>query len=117
MEESPSEANSRSASQEIPLLLWNPKIHYRVYKSPQMVPILSQMNPFHIFPPYLINIHFNIIFQPVPRYSSFSTVRVSVEVDGASLLFLWAISCSRIHTTLPQFPILVAYVFYMNSRY
>jgi hypothetical protein len=65
MELSPSsEAASCAATQELPSILWNSKVHYRVYKSPPLFPILSHIDSVHTTPFYLSKIHFNIVHPP-----------------------------------------------------
>jgi hypothetical protein len=58
IEQSPWVANRFSASQEIPHILWNPKVHYRLQKRPPSVPI----NPVHTPTSHFLNIHLILSF-------------------------------------------------------
>ena len=58
MVQSPSsEANWFAASQEIPRISRNPKVHYRTHKRPPPVSILGQPNSVHIPISHLLEIH------------------------------------------------------------
>jgi len=69
MEERPSwEVNSSKASQEIPCL----SLNLRVHDSPPLVPILNNMNPVQALLSYCFKSCFNIIIPLMPRSSKSS---------------------------------------------
>jgi hypothetical protein len=76
IQQSPSwEANRTSDSQNIPRILRNPKVHYRIHKNPPPVPVLSQIDPIYV-PPH-----------PTSRRSTFNTIFLSTPGS-----FKWPLS-------------------------
>ena len=61
------EVNWFAASQEVPRISRNPKVHYRTHKHPPPVPILGQPNPVHIPTSHLLEIHPYIIHPSMSR--------------------------------------------------
>ena len=65
------EAKRFLVSQEIPRILWNPNVDYRIHYSPPPVPILNQTNPVHDLS-HFRKIHFNITLPSIPGFSKWS---------------------------------------------
>ena len=66
------EANWFAASQEIPRISRNQKVHYRTHRRLPTVSILGQPNPVHIPTSQLLEIHPNIIHPSTPRSPQWS---------------------------------------------
>jgi hypothetical protein len=79
-----------TVNQEISSLLWHPKVHCRVQKSPPPIPILSQLNPVHNLPFRMAVIHFIIILQFMPGFLQirelFATFSLSAYVCDGDIL-------------------------------
>ena len=73
MEQSPSKkVDWFSASQEMPRILWKPKVHYHIHKWPQPVPILGQIDPVHAPTSHFLTAYLKIILQSTPGSSKWS---------------------------------------------
>ena len=81
-------ANWFAASQGIPRISRNPKVHYRTHKRPPPVSILGQPNPVHTPTSHLLEIHPNVIHPSTPRSPQWSLSLRSPHQDPIHPPFL-----------------------------
>ena len=93
MEQSPSwEADRFSGSQEIPRILWNPKVHYHIHKTSPPVLILSQLDPVHTLT--FLKIH--LTYYP-PIYAWASQVVSFPQVSPPNPYYTYTIRTKETH--------------------
>ena len=104
------QGRSWAASQEIPRISRNPKVHYRTHKRPPPVSILGPPDPVHIPTSHLPEIQPNIIHPSTPRPPQWSLSLRLPNQDHITPL------SSPIRATCPAHPLLHSHI-QIISRY
>ena len=100
------QATSSTASQEIPRLLWNQKLHCHFLKRPSLFTVRSQMNSDHALPSYFLSILFSIIFQ----FTRVSVLQGCIPNPLYIYIYIYIYIFSPTRTTCPAHHTLLDYV-------
>jgi hypothetical protein len=102
------EATSCAAAQEFYNILWNPEVHYRVHKSPPLVPILSQAvqsiphHPVSLTSILILSTHLRLVLPSGVPPSVFPTISYMhssflIRAKGPANVILLHLSILNIH--------------------